>query len=188
MHRLSHARFGILVLTTSLISYSNLLDLGIGLTVMKMVAERAHAGPSDEITTIVRNAVAMFVAIGIVAVAVVIGIEPFVGGLFKVSGENLHLFQITLAIAAVGIGISFPSAIYTAVHQAHGDYRYMNVLGIVTQALQVGVGMFLLVAGFGIVALVSLTAALNVAGFFVKVRHSRRSFGVESATASQVGP
>ncbi|MGA2527531.1 MAG: oligosaccharide flippase family protein [Acidimicrobiales bacterium] len=179
VHRLSHARFGILVLTTSIISYSNLLDLGIGITVMKMVAERAHAGPTDEITTIVRNAIAMFVAIGAVVFAVLLGMEPFVGGLFKVSGENLHLFQTTLAIAALGIGVSFPSAIYTAVHQAHGDYRYMNVLGILTQALQVGVGMVLLLAGFGIVALVSLTAALNVVGFCAKIRHSRKRFGVK---------
>ena len=30
VHRMSHARFGILVLTSSLITYSNVLDLGIG--------------------------------------------------------------------------------------------------------------------------------------------------------------
>jgi O-antigen/teichoic acid export membrane protein len=178
VHRLSHSLFGILVLTTSIITYSNLLDLGIGITVMKMVAERTHDGPSDEVTTIVRNAVAMFAVIGAVVFAIVLGIEPFVGGLFKVSGEDLHLFQVSLAIAALGIGISFPSAIYTAVHQAHGDYRYMSILGICVQAVQVGVGMMILLAGFGVVALVALAAALNVVAFVVKVRHSHRRFGV----------
>jgi O-antigen/teichoic acid export membrane protein len=177
VHRLSHSLFGILVLTTSIITYSNLLDLGIGITVMKMVAERAHGGPSDDVTTIVRNAVAMFTVIGAVVFAIVLSIEPFVGGLFKVSGEDLHLFQVSLAIAALGIGISFPSAIYTAVHQAHGDYRYMSILGICGQALQVGIGMVLLLAGFGIWALVALTSALNVVTFIVKVRHSNRKFG-----------
>jgi len=98
-----------------------------------MVAERAHGGPSDEVTTIVRNAVAIFVVAGAVVLAVLLGMEPFLGSIFKVSGENLHLFRITLAIAALGIGISFPSAIYTAVHQAHGDYRYMSILGSATR-------------------------------------------------------
>src|SRR5208283_1304693 len=69
VHRISHGRFGIFVLTSSIIGYSNVLDLGIGVTVQKMVAERAHGGPSDEITTIVRNAVAIFVVIGVVVFA-----------------------------------------------------------------------------------------------------------------------
>jgi O-antigen/teichoic acid export membrane protein len=109
---------------------------------------------------------------------VLLGLEPIIGNLFKVSGENLHLFQVSLAIAALGIGISFPSAIYTAVHQAHGDYRYMSLLGISSQAVQVSVGMVLLLSGFNIVALVALTAALNVVAFLVKVRHSHKRFGV----------
>jgi O-antigen/teichoic acid export membrane protein len=178
VHRMSHGRFGILVLTSSLISYSNVLDLGIGVTVQKMVAERAHAGPSDEITTIVRNAVTMFALTGVVVFGILIGIEPFVGVMFKVSGADLHLFRVALAIAALGIGISFPSAIYTAVHQAHGDYRYLNVLGICSQAIQVAVGMTLLLEGFDVVALVALATALNVGVFLMKVRHSRTRFGV----------
>jgi O-antigen/teichoic acid export membrane protein len=179
VHRMSHARFGILVLTSSLISYSNVLDLGIGVTVQKMVAERAHAGPSDEITTIVRNAVTMFTVTGVVVFAILIGIEPFVGAMFKVSGEDLHLFRVALAIAALGIGISFPSAIYTAVHQAYGDYRYLNALAICSQAIQVAVGMTLLLEGFDIVALIALATALNVGVFLMKVRHSRTRFGVK---------
>ncbi|MGA2805129.1 MAG: oligosaccharide flippase family protein [Acidimicrobiales bacterium] len=179
VHRMSHGRFGIFVLTSSIIGYSNVLDLGIGVTVQKMVAERAHGGPSDEITTIVRNAVMIFVMIGMVVLAVLLAMEPFLGELFKVSGENLHLFRVTLAIAAVGIGVSFPSAIYTAVHQAHGDYRYMSILGICSQALQVGIGMGLLLSGFGIIALVTLGTTVNVIGFLLKIGHSRRRFGVQ---------
>ena len=178
VHRMSHGRFGIFVLTSSVIAYSNVLDLGIGVTVQKMVAERAHGGPSDEVTTIVRNAVAIFVVAGAVVLAVLLGMEPFLGSIFKVSGENLHLFRITLAIAALGIGISFPSAIYTAVHQAHGDYRYMSILGICNQAVQVSIGMGLLLTGFGIVALVTLGTTLNVIAFLFKLNHSRRRFGV----------
>ena len=178
VHRVSHGRFGILVLTTSLIAYSNVLDLGIGVTVQKMVAERAHGGPSDEITTIVRNAVTFFTVIGVVVFAILIGIEPVVGGWFKVTGENLHLFQLSLAIAALGVGISFPSAIYTAVHQANGDYRFMSLLGICSQTVQVAIGMGLLLAGYGIVALVIVGTSASVITFVIKVGHPRRRFGV----------
>jgi O-antigen/teichoic acid export membrane protein len=178
VHRLSHSQFGILVLTGSILSYSALLDLGVGITVMKMVAERAHGGASDEVTSIVRNAVTLFSVIGAVIFAIVLSVEPFVGGVFKVSGNELHIFQVALLIAGIGVGVSFPSAIYTVVHQAYGDYRYVNILTICIQAVQVGVGMVLLLAGFGVVALVSLAAALSIIGYLVKVRHSSRKFGV----------
>jgi len=178
VHRMSHDRFGILVLTSSLISYTNLLDLGIGVTVQKMVAERAQSGPRSEITTIVRNAVTMFVLIGVIVFAVLIGMEPFIGQMFKVAGHDLRLFRVALAIAAFGIGIAFSSSIYSAVLQAHGDYRYLSILGITSQAVGVGVGMWLLLAGFGVVELVALGASLNLIVFVLKVRHSTKQFGV----------
>ena len=178
VHRMSHAQFGILVLTSSLISYTNLLDLGIGVTVQKMVAERAQSGPREEITTIVRNAVTMFAVIGVIVFAVLIGLEPFVGQMFKVTGHDLHLFRVALAIAALGIGVAFSSSIYTAVLQAYGDYRYLSILGISSQAVGVGLGMWLLIAGFGVVELVLLGTASNLVVFFLKVRHARKQFGV----------
>lgn len=178
VHRLSHGRYGILVLTLSIINYSNVLDLGIGVTVQKMVAERVHHAARDEITSIVRNAVTMFTIIGVIVFAACIGIEPVLGVIFKVGGHNLDLFQISLAIAATGIGISFPSAIYTAVHQAYGDYRYLSVLGIVGQVIKVGLGIFFLLSGWGIVSLVAVQTAVNLAAFFLKIGHSKTRFGV----------
>src|SRR5208283_3778823 len=67
---------------------------------------------------------------------------------------------------------------YTALHQAYGDYRYMSILGICSQAVQVGVGMALLLAGYGIVAIVAVGSVTGVFTFLIKVRHSRRRFGV----------
>jgi len=64
------------------------------------------------------------------------------------------------------------------VHQAHGDYRYLNILGICSQAVQVAVGVTLLLSGFGVVALIALGASLNVCVFLLRVRHSRTRFGV----------
>jgi O-antigen/teichoic acid export membrane protein len=54
----------------------------------------------------------------------------------------------------------------------------MSILGICNQAVQVSIGMGLLLAGFGIVALVTLGTTLNVIAFLFKLNHSRRRFGV----------
>ncbi len=178
VHRLGHSGFGILVLATSFIAYSSLLDLGVGVTVMKMVAERAGGVVSDEIVTIARNAVTIFVAIGLVILMVTLGVEPFVGGLFHLAGAHLNTFREALLISALGISATFPSSLYTAIHQAYGDYRYLSILGICIQATSVGIGMILLTEGFGVIALVTATALLSVFAYVMKVRHCRVKFGI----------
>jgi O-antigen/teichoic acid export membrane protein len=177
VHRLSHGRYGILVLTTSILSYSTLLDLGIGIVVMKMVAERAGGPHEDEVPEIVSSALTIFSAIGLLVLIISLCAEPFIGELFNVHGSELRVFRVCLAIAALSVAITFPSALYTATHQAYQDYRYLSILGIIMQAIQVTVGMLILLAGWSIIPLVSLGAVLNVSTFFFKARHSRIKFG-----------
>jgi len=176
-HHLSHDRYGILILTGSILSYATLLDLGIGITVMKMIAERAGNARQTEIPAIVRSAVTVFSVIGLAVVVVALCAEPFLGELFHVSGQDLPIFRISLAIAAISVGLTFPSAIYTAIHQAYQDYRYLSILGIVLQAIDIGVGTIMLLTGLGVIALISLGGLLNVAAFIIKARHSHVKFG-----------
>ena len=147
VHRMSHGRFGIFVLTSSIIGYSNVLDLGIGVTVQKMVAEPRSWRPNrrdhhNRYETRSRSSSSSGPSSRPSFSAWSHSSE-----VFSRSPERISISSIALAIAAGGIGISFPSAIYTTVHQAHGDYRYLSALGICSQALQVGVGMTLFARG-----------------------------------------
>ena len=74
---LSHGRYGILVLTGSILSYATLLDLGIGITVMKMIAERAGNARQSEIPAIVRSAITVFSVIGLAVLVIALCAEPF---------------------------------------------------------------------------------------------------------------
>ena len=103
--------------------------------------------------------------------------RTFLSQLFHVTGKDLQIFRVAFAIAAVNVGLTFPSAIYTAIHQAYQDYRYLSILGISLQALEVGIGTILLLTGFGVVAIVSLGAVLSVMAFILKARHSHLRFG-----------
>jgi O-antigen/teichoic acid export membrane protein len=178
VHHVTHARFGVWVLTGSLIGYSALFDLGIGLTVMKMVAERAYRGDRDEIDELISNALFMYMLIGLAVMCIAFGLEPFLADIFRVHGETLFLFRVSLAIAGVGVGITFPSGILTATCQAVQDFRYVNMLIIAMQVVSVSCEVVALLLGFGIIGVVVVGTVVNIAGFAAKLIHARRAFGI----------
>lgn len=178
VHHVTHARFGVWVLTGSLVGYSALFDLGIGLTVMKMVAERAYRGDPDDVDEIISNALLMYALIGLVVMCIALSVEPFLSDIFHVHGGTLFIFRVSLAIAGVGIGITFPSGILTATCQAVQDFRYINLLIIVMQVVSVGCEVIALLLGFGIIGVAVVGTVVNIAGFGAKMIHTRRAFGI----------
>lgn len=178
VHHVTHARFGVWVLTGGLIGYSSLFDLGIGLTVMKMVAERAYRSDRAEVEEIISNALLMYALIGFIVMCTAFCLVPFLGAIFHVHGSTLFIFRVSLAIAGVAIGITFPSAIFTAVAQAVQDFRYVNLLIIVVQAVTVGFEVVALLLGYGIIGVVVVGTVVNICAFGAKVVHARRCFGI----------
>ena len=178
LRHLSHNGFGILALTSSLLSYTGLLNLGVGLTVMKMVAERAHNDVNNEIPRIVGNALILFGAVSVLAVAAALCLEPFAGAAFHLTGANKHTFRVALVVATPSIALTLPSALYTAVHQAFQDYRYIAILSVVSQGISVIVGVVLLLLGHGVVALVAIGSIQTVIAFVLKGFHARRKLGL----------
>jgi len=178
VHHVSHSRYGVWVLTGSVITYSALFDFGIGLTVMKMVAERTHLKSRSEVVELISNALVMYSILGLIVTGAAFCAEPFLGVLFHVHGETLHIFRISLAISAACLGITFPSAIYTAINQAFQDYRYVSVLGIVVQSFGVGLSVVALLLGYGIIGVVVTGTVMNIVNFAAKIVHVRRKFGI----------
>jgi O-antigen/teichoic acid export membrane protein len=178
LRHLSRGDFGILALMGSLLSYAGLLNIGVGLTAMKMIAERANNDTENEIPRIVGSALILFGVLGVIAVGVALSIEPFAGSIFHVGGASEHTFRIAFAIAIPSIVLVLPSSLYTAVHQAYQDYRYIAILGMVVQTIDVGVGITLLLLGYGVVPLMILGTSQIALVFACKVIHAHRKFGL----------
>jgi O-antigen/teichoic acid export membrane protein len=73
VHRLGTARFGVLALAWVVIGYANAFDLGLGLALTKLTAERLGAGRRHDMPKLFWTAVVMLTVLGTVTGAIVVG-------------------------------------------------------------------------------------------------------------------
>jgi O-antigen/teichoic acid export membrane protein len=178
LHHLGKGDYGAYVLIAAVVSYSSLLDFGIGLTVMRMVAERAHLSDREELKTITSTALTIYAAIGILLAAAGVVAAPFVGHAFHLHGARLHAFSVGFAIVAGTIGLTFPGGLYTGINQGFGRYRQQNTI-VVVQTVGSGVlAVLTVILGGGIVALAAVGMVGAGGAFVAKVIYAARAYGI----------
>jgi O-antigen/teichoic acid export membrane protein len=178
LHALGKGDFGAWALISSIIGYTALLDLGVGLTVMRMVAERAHLPDRTELRTIASTGLVIYSAIGLVFVIAGAVAAPHLGTAFHMSGARAHEFSVALTIFAVVIGITFPAGLYTGINQGFGRFRQQNTI-VVGQTLASVIASLVTVGlGGGLIPLACANAAVALGGFGAKIIYAARAFGI----------
>ncbi len=180
IHRLGAEAFGAWVLIMAVLAYSSILDFGVGLTVMRFVAEVAHLPDREAANRIVSTAVTVFTAVGGVVLVAGLIAAPHMAGLFGVPAQEQADFTTAFRISLVALALTFPSAVWTAVLQGLHDFARLN-MWVVGQALAVMLGQMIVVAmGHGIVALAVVGAVGNVA-LLIGKRAAARGHGIRTS-------
>jgi O-antigen/teichoic acid export membrane protein len=178
LHHLGKGDFGAWALVSSIVGYTALLDLGVGLTVMRMVAERAHLRDRTELREIASTGLAIYSAIGLVFVIAGAVAAPSLGHAFHMSGARLHDFTVALTIFAVVIGITFPAGLYTGINQGFGRFRQQNTIVVAQSLASVAASLATVALGGGLIALAAANAAVALGAFVTKIFYAARAFGI----------
>jgi O-antigen/teichoic acid export membrane protein len=174
IRHLGHVSFGLYVLIGSMIGFASLLDFGIGVTVMRLVASHVEDKDPTQLQQLISTGVALYAALGVVVLGVACGLYPFLGTLFGVHGQRLSAFHVAFAISAANVGATFPSAVYTGLNQGFHDFRGPNLIGI-GQTMFAALGMLCAVELHGgLVAICTVIAAGSVIAFAVKLVYTSR--------------
>ena len=175
---LGKAAFGAWALIAAIIGYSSLLDLGVGLTVMRQVAERAHLSDRTELRRITSTALAIYSCAGLVIVlAGVLAAEPL-GTAFHLHGNLRHDFTVAVILMSATLGLTFPGGLYTGINQGFGHFRQQSVIVMGQALIGAGVSLTLVLLGGGLVPLAIGWTASVLLGFAVKVGYAARSFQI----------
>jgi O-antigen/teichoic acid export membrane protein len=178
--RLGADAFGAWVLIAALLAYSSILDFGVGLTVMRFVAEVAHLPGRDDANRIISTALVVFSCVGLVVFAAGVTFAPQVADLFGLSAHERGEFIDAFRISCAALAVTFPSAVWTAVLQGLHDFGRLN-MWMSGQALLVAAGQVAVVAlGHGLVALALVGAAGSVA-LLVAKRWTARTHGIRTS-------
>jgi len=122
-------RFGILTLIWVVISYSSLLDLGLGRSLTKLVAERAGERDDRATVRLVRTALAMLLVLGVAGGAgVVVASSWLVREVMAVSPGLQGEAVSSLRVLALSIPAILVSAGLKGVIEARGRFDLVNAV------------------------------------------------------------
>ena len=159
---LSDVEFGFWALMWSIFGMGFVLDLGIGLSVQKAIAERSGTRDIAGMNRLISTAFWAFVAIGAVAFLVMAIVrDPFLA-LVKIPAEYLPELGTAYLIFAAALTLTLPLALFSEI--LHGIQRIDLTNWILVAAMLVNFVLIMSAVwlGWGFIAIVSFAAALTV--------------------------
>lgn len=114
--------FGLYMLTSSVSGYASLLDLGVGSSVVKFVAEHSARDENEDISKVVSSALTFYIIVGVIAAAIFWGIGLSAGGIFRITADQARLVRNLFFVGGFMALVSWPTS--TAYHVLGGLRRY----------------------------------------------------------------
>lgn len=124
-------RFGILMIAWMVIGYFNLFDMGLGRALTKLVAERLESGRDNENPGLIRTALAMLLALGVISGGCLWLLSPWLAGHVLNIPSNLTPEAVaSLYYLAASVPVVVLTAGLRALLDAHHRFDIANMIRI----------------------------------------------------------
>ncbi len=180
VRHLGASAFGAWVLVSSVLAYSSILDFGIGMTVMRFVAELAHLPDRTEANRLVSTAIVAFTGVGVVVLVAGMVAAPWLASAFGIADSERADFITAFRISTAALALTFPSAVWTAVLQGLQDFTRLNAW-IVGQAIVVMAAQIAVVASGGGIVELALVGAAGAVVLLLGKRWTARRHGIRTS-------
>ena len=174
---LGTAEYGLWVLLGSITVHFSVLDLGYAGALVKFMAQyRAHRD-ARAINEIASTLFFVFSGIGLLAYAVAVVVAFNLGHIFKITPEQAQTGKWILMIIAIHISMNFPFSVFGGIISGFQRYDANNMVAIAQQHRgRRGRNAAVLLAGYGLVALVAATTCVRIIAYFIYRSNAYRIF------------
>ena len=159
--------YGLWMLAASVTVYFSILDFGYGGALVRFVAEyrarRDAKGLNEILSTLFFVLVAVAAAAYAIAALIAFNLDLF----FKLTPEQADTGRAILLIVAVNVALRMIFALYGSVIVGFQQYHLNSVTSIVTSLMVAVVNVIVLLAGYGVVALVAATTTVRLLAYAV---------------------
>jgi O-antigen/teichoic acid export membrane protein len=150
LHFLGYERYGVWLVLATVLTFTQLGNLGIGPAVMKFVAEEYSRGDIEGIQHYVTTALALLCVSGIVALIVILALKNPIIAAFKLSDENAKMVSWLLPYVGVLSIYAFVVQVFEAVLSGLGRMDLTNYIQSLSRGISVAVAGLLLFTGFDV--------------------------------------
>jgi len=164
LHRMGDDGYGLWTLSSSLVGYFGLFDLGVSQAVARHIAYYRGKGDKGSESRIASTSLVFLIALGAVAMFATQIVAAPLAGLFRVSSTDVAAFVSALRILGASIATSLVGNLFSGVLRAHERYRYLNATAIVVAAIRAVATVVVLELGGGIVSVAFVSLAAGIIG------------------------
>lgn len=173
---LGASEYGIFSLSSSLISFVTLLDLGFNQTMVRYIAK--YKAKDEKVTQNDLNGFFMRIYLVVAIFAIIIGIllltiyPLFCSETF--TPQELRLFKIVFFILLVNIVVSFPMSIFDATVNAYERFIYLKMIALICIVIKYICIFLLLYMGFHLVSIALVTSISAMAVHFFNMVYCKQ--------------
>jgi O-antigen/teichoic acid export membrane protein len=158
-------KYGIFMLLTAILAPLGLANLSLGQATIKYVAEAQGRGNMNEAGTYVRTTLLFNIGVGVLGSALIALLaHKLVVGIFNITPADQALARNCLYWIAAGWSVSQISTTFNAVPVAMQRYDLVSVGTILFTILNTGLGVAVLLMGYGLLTYVEAFFACQVLG------------------------
>src|SRR5262249_36821501 len=176
IHHLGSAAYGLWMLTGSIVAYFSVLDLGYSGALVKFVAQYRAKRDVRALNEILSTMFFLFTAFGVLTYLAAIALALSLGRLFHLTPDQVRVGQIVLLITSVNIAMGMAFSVFGGVINGFQRYDLNNVVGAASSLVVAAVNVGVLLAGYGLVAVVAATTFVRVVTYFVYRANAYRVF------------
>jgi len=167
VHHLGNVAFGLWALFQSFFGYFGMLDLGLGVSVVKYISEFKARGEQENIDTFGSTIFFTYILLGIIGMLISFGLAPFITKIFTIPTGYRHIAFYAMLIGGLNIAIIFPMSFQLSSFYAHQRYDISNGIAITRQIIYAISVILLLKHGFGLLDLFMLNFVLSILTFLI---------------------
>jgi O-antigen/teichoic acid export membrane protein len=174
LHQLGSARYGIWILTSSIIGYYGLLDLGFRAGVTQYLTRYLATGDYEKASECISSAVAVLAGLGALMLGLSVGAAYLAPHLFNLPGGMEREAFWCILIVGSSSAVQFALNPYTSVFTATQRFDLANLIGVTTRLLTAGGIVLSLKLGGGLVGVSGALCASSVIDYVIRWRVARR--------------
>jgi O-antigen/teichoic acid export membrane protein len=164
VHHLGPTQFGLWVLATGIVGYVGVLDLGLAPTLVNEAASLlVHDAPEARrrLGETASTIFALYGALGALAGLGLVAVGAVAGSLFHVAADDLATFRGVLLVIGLQTALGLPMSVWNGLLSGLQAFHVVNAIGAATTLARGVLTVALVLAGYGLVALVTASFAVT---------------------------
>lgn len=145
--------YGFWLTILSILGYLALADLGLGVSLVRLIAGLVKGDDADALSRAVSTAFIMYCAAGAMLLLIGLVVTPFLGEWFRIPAADNRQVVVTYGVALFASALFLPLSIFAAIVIGLQRMAVTNVIGSFIRLLAIGLSIVLLHTGFGVAAL-----------------------------------